>query len=176
MIYISGFLIWMYVAWKCNSFNPELNTPFRIQNGLLSLFLIEYGIANLHTLSFSLLHPSLVHASFYMRVGELPPEVVYYIRIASAMANVICLPIGFQMIKLEMKGFRAARVAAPILCLVNCIDHFISSQRFAGKIPQVNLTFVLLIGFVLMLVFSIWIYVFSNNQIKRSSRISGMQI
>ena len=168
LTYIFMFVLWLGTISKHNSFRASLPLAFRIQNGLFSLILVTLGMLSYNTIALIVLHPSCIPVLFYIKVGSISPGVACGVKITMAVVDAFCLSVGFWMIQLKEKGFRAARLAAPLFLLVNYAGCFLSAQRYASDRSYHSL---LLLQFVFLFSFWMWLFLFSNSRIIREGSI-----
>jgi len=156
---------WAAAMFRCGSFKAHLPVSYRLQNALLSLFLIfsaSYGVDLILTAIF---HPGIIQKYFYFQSGIFPPLATLATMILVLCASVVELVIGFDMAQQKRKGRVLALRIIPYLAAVTVLDVArIVSARSITEPNRSNFILGAFLAILLPVCFYVWLYCFCRSR------------
>jgi hypothetical protein len=122
MIAIIFTLWWAVAVLRYGSLKSNLPVSFRIQNTLLSLYLVLSAFAGVDLLIRVIIHPSTFQTLFYFQSGVCLPPMTMLVRALVVFASFVELFIAFNMVQQRLKARLLALRLIPYLVLIQILD------------------------------------------------------
>ena len=163
MITIIFILWWAIAVLRYGGLKSHLPVSFRIQNTLLSLYLVLSASAGVDLLISVIVHPSAFQTLFYFQSGVYSPPVTMLVRALVAFASFVELFIAFDMVQQRRKARLLALRLIPYLILIQILDDI----RVVSSYPESSDAKLMFAAFVVILMTVApfgWLYYFCRSK------------
>jgi hypothetical protein len=163
MITIIMIFFWGVAILKYGSLKSQLPVSYRVQNTLLSLYLVFSASFGWNLLLLFIFHSDVFQKYVYVQSGALSPSVTLLIVVLFMCASLLGMVIGFGMAQQKRKARILALRVIPYLAVIDVLDTIRSLSVRAEAQPD----HIRLIGLFILLQtvgFYVWLYCFCRSR------------
>jgi hypothetical protein len=163
---------WGVAMLRCGSFKSHLALSYRVQNALLSLYLVILSSPRLYFLISLIVHPGLFHSTLsrvlYVQSGIFPPFAALLSQTLVIFASVVELNIGLLMAQQKSRVWILAIRFVPYIAAIEVLDAVRFMSARAESAPQHPTFLAAILAAVLLLLpficIYIWLYRFCRSR------------